>query len=591
LFGRSAVKLRAEFLDPTFMREKTYFDMLNAIGVPTSQSKHVRVFINKEPIGLFLMTDDFSNKHFLKSMFNNGKKFTVDNAIFKFDYSGNLSYENSKDNLSPYYYKGDIKDVNNKKMINEILVPFMKAVDAYPSTKTLNLDINAFLRSMALEFLAYGTDNYWMVEGNYFIFKDTAKDMWYFIDSDFDMTFGHGSPGKCLKSNLDNYVLIKNNGSTRPLIDNLRSVSSNETYLRNAVKTIIKNLFNINIAGPRIDSFAQLIKEDALWDYNLKRMNTYTGETINERIYNESNFEREISSLTDSGYPYPLKKWIKFRSNEVANQMNISIPSKAPSNSKYFEPEYETYNSTPIATTDNIIKPTQKLELPISDEKCGPGVAICASGLCCSKYGYCGSSEEHCSTGCQSEFGTCRTITTTTTIPTTTKKSRPTGTNRCGPEFDIDCAAGLCCSKYGYCGKSEKHCGTGCQSEFGTCGTITTTTTIPTTTKKSRPTGTNRCGPEFDIDCAAGLCCSKYGYCGKSEKHCGTGCQSEFGICGTITTTSKNQKPRSTSTNGRCGPEFNTNCPAGYCCSQYGYCGKSEEHCGVDCLSEYDKCN
>ena len=157
------------------MREKTYFDILNAIGVPTSQSKFVRVFLNETPAGLFLMTDDFSNKSFLKSTFNNGKKFDVDNAVFKVNSGGDLSYKSFTVNGSePYSYKGDIKNADNKKMINEILVPFMKEVDKYPETKKISLDVQAFLKNMAMEYLAYGTDNYWMVQGNYFIFNTAA---------------------------------------------------------------------------------------------------------------------------------------------------------------------------------------------------------------------------------------------------------------------------------------------------------------------------------------------------------------------------------------------------------------------------------
>ncbi|ORX41996.1 hypothetical protein BCR36DRAFT_407251 [Piromyces finnis] len=487
LFGRSAVKLRAEYIDPSFMREKTYFDMLNAIGVPSSQSRHVRVFINKQPIGLFLMTDDFSNKHFLKSVFNNGEKFTVDNAIFKVDSNGNLSYKKSKDNLGPYSYEGDDEKANKKEMLNKILVPFMKDVDSYPSTKKLNLDIQAFLRTMALEFLGYGTDNYWMVQGNYFIFKNMAKNMWYFIDSDFDMTFGHGSPDKCLKTTLDNYVLVKNNGSSRPLIDNIRSVSSNNTYLKNAVKTIIETVFNVNIAGPRIDSFAKLIKEDALWDFGLKRMSTYTGGTVKEKKYSKSDFEREIGN-TGTSYPYPIKRWITLRSQNVASQFNMSIPSKAPSNAKYFEPEYETkskkeYNpsDTIVATTATSVAPAEPTsDLPISKDRCGPGVAVCASGYCCSKYGWCGTTSDHCGTGCQSEFGKCsgnaatttkKTTTTvkkTTTKKTTTKASLPTSRDECGSGVAV-CASGYCCSKYGWCGKTKDHCSTGCQKAFGEC--------------------------------------------------------------------------------------------------------------------------
>lgn len=36
---------------------------------------------------------------------------------------------------------------------------------------------------------------------------------------------------------------------------------------------------------------------------------------------------------------------------------------------------------------------------------------------------------------------------------------------------------GACCSQYGYCGETTGHCGTGCQSEYGTCTDETTKTT------------------------------------------------------------------------------------------------------------------
>jgi len=439
------------------MREKTYFDMLNAIGVPTSQSKHVRVFINKQPIGLYLITDDFTNKHFLKSMFNNGKKFTIDNAVFKVNSGGNLSYINSKDNLKPYFYKGSSEKAIQTEMLNNVLIPFMKDVDEYPITKQLNFDINSFLRSMALEFLAYGNDNYWMVQGNYFIFKDTVKDMWYFIDSDFDVTFGHGSPDKCLNTTLDNYVLIKNKGSSRPLIDNIRSVPSNNAFLEEAVKTIIKNLFNINIAGPRIDSFAELIKEDALWDFSLERMNTSTERELKEKIYTESDFEREIANSINSKKPYPIKSWILQRSKSVAYQYNMSIPLNVPSTNgiNYFEPEYESIkiksdDPKSIDITTATTKETTSTSNKITTIK---------------------------KTTTTKRTTTTKKITKTTTtakkittnIKTTTKKSLPTNSKRqCGDSVAI-CASGYCCSKYGWCGRTKDYCGSGCQKSFGKC--------------------------------------------------------------------------------------------------------------------------
>jgi len=172
-----------------------------------------------------------------------------------------------------------------------------------------------------------------------------------------------------------------------------------------------------------------------------------------------------------------------------------------------------------------------------SSGKCGKGIGSCKKGECCSKYGWCGKTDDYCGKGCQSEFGKCKsTSTTVTTTTTKTKTPTPTPTNRkCGKGIG-SCKKGECCSKYGWCGKTDAYCGKGCQSEFGKCkSTSTTVTTTTTTTKTKTPTPTpanGKCGKGIG-SCKKGECCSKYGWCGKSNDHCeiSKGCQSEFGIC------------------------------------------------------------
>ncbi|ORX42629.1 hypothetical protein BCR36DRAFT_217197, partial [Piromyces finnis] len=104
---------------------------------------------------------------------------------------------------------------------------------------------------------------------------------------------------------------------------------------------------------------------------------------------------------------------------------------------------------------------------------------------------------------------------------------------RCGKNHG-KCDEGYCCSEYGWCGESDDHCGIGCQSEFGECEITTTSTPSPIpTTSTPPPTPTSpkkECGKDHG-SCDKGYCCSKYGWCGKEETHCGTGCQSEFGEC------------------------------------------------------------
>ncbi|ORX42224.1 hypothetical protein BCR36DRAFT_308236, partial [Piromyces finnis] len=225
---------------------------------------------------------------------------------------------------------------------------------------------------------------------------------------------------------------------------------------------------------------------------------------------------------------------------------------------------------------------------PTFTSRCGDGYGECDPGFCCSEFGWCGKSDDYCliSNNCQPKFGKC-----TGGISTD---------DRCGPQNGYTiCPSGECCSQYGWCGTEGIHCGTGCQSEFGQCNnflqpTLTfntippsTTTNISSQTTKSntslQPTSIkSKCGVGYG-ECDPGFCCSVFGWCGQSDDHCliSNGCQSEFGKCiGGI------------STNNRCGPQNGyTVCPSGECCSQYGWCGTESIHCGAGCQSEFGQCN
>jgi len=142
----------------------------------------------------------------------------------------------------------------------------------------------------------------------------------------------------------------------------------------------------------------------------------------------------------------------------------------------------------------------------------------------------------------------------------------------CGSE-KYKCPKGYCCSNYGYCGKTDDYCNAsnGCQIKYGDCYS-----------------SKNYCGEGLGR-CMDGFCCSKYGHCGTTDEHCSVsnGCQSEFGIC-------KNQQQKqksSTSSSSQCGYGIGI-CPSGYCCSKYGYCGKTDEYCSSSngCQVSYGIC-
>ncbi|KAH7216385.1 hypothetical protein DER44DRAFT_857402 [Fusarium oxysporum] len=132
---------------------------------------------------------------------------------------------------------------------------------------------------------------------------------------------------------------------------------------------------------------------------------------------------------------------------------------------------YRIVGSQPTQTqaSTQVPQPTSTTQpLTISpNQRCGgtTGYTCMNSrfGNCCSWYGYCGSSDSYCGTGCDSNFGECK-------PPTAAIQNSTNGL--CGTTFKSTCAnygTKTCCSQYGYCGNTTAHCGTGCQKSYGVC--------------------------------------------------------------------------------------------------------------------------
>lgn len=71
--------------------------------------------------------------------------------------------------------------------------------------------------------------------------------------------------------------------------------------------------------------------------------------------------------------------------------------------------------------------------------------------------------------------------------------------------------------------------------------------------------------------CSNGSCCAKSGYCGYSEEYCGKTDESPNDICWS--------NCDATAECGRFAEPEGKECPLNVCCSQYGFCGMTEEFC------------
>nr|ACO15391.1 Agglutinin isolectin 1 precursor [Caligus clemensi] len=159
-----------------------------------------------------------------------------------------------------------------------------------------------------------------------------------------------------------------------------------------------------------------------------------------------------------------------------------------------------------------------------SQSECNPKSA----NPCCSAFGYCGPGADHCSCeGCVDfRSGSFSDVTPLG------EKARPD--RRCGKDYPLadgtpaECdpnSSNPCCSKWGFCGPGSDHC------DCPECVDYRPHSKKITDDFIGKVRNDRRCGPEFMIpgtnqpsECnpdTDNFCCSKWGFCGGDEEHCG----------------------------------------------------------------------
>ncbi|CAL1387492.1 unnamed protein product [Linum trigynum] len=106
------------------------------------------------------------------------------------------------------------------------------------------------------------------------------------------------------------------------------------------------------------------------------------------------------------------------------------------------------------------------------------------------------------------------------------------------------------------------------------------------------------CGP--GKKCKDGGCCSEFGWCGNTDKHCGEGCLSNcdgdkksppppdkgnsFAAFRRGGVTVKGGDDDGSYNDPHCGSQGGgATCDPGYCCSPFGFCGTTVDYCGDGC--------
>ncbi|KAF9969152.1 hypothetical protein BGZ73_008632 [Actinomortierella ambigua] len=349
-FNRPIVKLRSCVFDPTMMCEKLYIDVLNAIGVRTAQAAWVRLYLNQNPLGFFLMVEDIELP-FVRETIHNGSGMPPELGSF-FKMSDTRSQEPA-DNATLQYLgpttKSYNEDVYKKENLGanppgdpmaQLIALFKDLRDFDPSQPdsvkfwNLRLDLDGFLRCMAMEFLGGVWDGYWYAGNNFLMYFNPTENRWLFIPTDFDRAFSDGNLPDVLTT-YEEFAQIRltKTGKDHPLVTKLilKNKEINQRF-ETVLHDIVKGVFNLEKLGPRIDAYETMIADEVAWDYSLDRSKdpgfnfNFTTEDFHAGLFGsvtKSNSPVDPKNNKDSKDNIELKQgikpWIKSRAEYVSS--------------------------------------------------------------------------------------------------------------------------------------------------------------------------------------------------------------------------------------------------------------------------------
>ncbi|KAF9200186.1 hypothetical protein BGZ49_009600 [Haplosporangium sp. Z 27] len=340
LLDLGSLKLRNEETDATMIREKVYVDILNSLGVPAQQAAYVRLFYNGEPVGLYVAVEEMK-KHWIKSVLHPGIKKDKVGSLWKMNSccgkEGNLQWLGPKSDsyVLEDIYKNILKGTNPKDDPMKDLIQFMADLKDYDPKKVQDpiafwekkLDLDLFLKSMAMEYLTGSWDSYWISGSNYQFYNDPVTGKWTWLPTDFDDTFGTSFEGKV--ESYRKIPKVNSNGFESPLAQKLiMETPAINARFETILKDIVNYVFKPEALSPRLDAYKNMIEEDIAWDRALPRL--HKGKN---NKFNTADLTKGLASGTKDGWG--VKNWVDQRSAIVQKDLKFKAVAGNPTKIEY----------------------------------------------------------------------------------------------------------------------------------------------------------------------------------------------------------------------------------------------------------------
>lgn len=203
--GLKKLNLNNCWSDPTFMREKTFFDVSREQGVLAPRMSYANVYLNDIFWGFYALVEQV-DKTYLDRWFGEndgylykaGDNYTPDGGGLGLEADLN-HYGNSAANYTGRYELKTHEVLNDWSQLIDLLDLIDNASNAVLLAELpVRMDLLTVLRSLALDNLFGSMDSYYGSARNYYLYQDSTTLSWHWIKWDANMSYGRYVP-----SNID----------------------------------------------------------------------------------------------------------------------------------------------------------------------------------------------------------------------------------------------------------------------------------------------------------------------------------------------------------------------------------------------------
>ncbi len=257
--GLEKMNINGEHNDPSVMRAKLCWDMMNFMKVPASRANHVSLYINYVYYGVYLNVEHI-DEEFIRSRFGDAY-----GNLYKCLWPADLVYMGS--NPQDYKYENDGRrayDLHTNTGYEDYrdLVDLITVVNTSEGAGSLcqifeAFNVSNYLKIVAVDILTGNWDNYSYLKNNFYLYMNPLSRRMEFIPFDMDNTFGvDWFDENWATRDIYNWA----SDEARPLYSATMGPGEYQDHFSFYMDYLLDNYFNPDSLFPRIDRIHEMIR-------------------------------------------------------------------------------------------------------------------------------------------------------------------------------------------------------------------------------------------------------------------------------------------------------------------------------------------